>query len=272
MPWCPNCKLEYVEGIKICPDCKTALVATLEEAEEIGNLEDELNEISYESVDEEGQIDPDTEFGGSDVEEGLYADDAMAAIKSALLAKGIPEEEIAGIIENARRRAMNNIPKYRPYKERYSENKSASGVLIVFGLIGLIILLLNTIGVITLPIAGSSKWLVTGVLAALFLIFVASGIKAFLSYKKLKPMIAREEENTEKALEFLKKAKEEKRFEIDDPDISMEEKSLIVSNMAVAALEEEFDDLEPGFSYYVTDSFYSELFDEEPETETENED
>ena len=85
-------------------------------------------------------------------------------------------------------------------------------------------------------------------------------------------MIAREEENTEKALEFLKKAKEEKRFEIDDPDISMEEKSLIVSNMAVAALEEEFDDLEPGFSYYVTDSFYSELFDEEPETETENED
>ena len=46
MPWCPNCRLEYVEGIKICPDCKTALVDSLKDAEEISHLEDELNEAS----------------------------------------------------------------------------------------------------------------------------------------------------------------------------------------------------------------------------------
>ena len=29
MPYCPNCIYEYVEGIKVCPDCGTALVEEL---------------------------------------------------------------------------------------------------------------------------------------------------------------------------------------------------------------------------------------------------
>jgi hypothetical protein len=29
MPFCPNCKAEYVEGIKTCTDCEVALVAEL---------------------------------------------------------------------------------------------------------------------------------------------------------------------------------------------------------------------------------------------------
>ena len=47
MPWCPNCKLEYGEGIKICPDCKTALVDSLEEAEADENFDfsDEYNAV-----------------------------------------------------------------------------------------------------------------------------------------------------------------------------------------------------------------------------------
>ena len=37
MPWCPKCKNEYYEGIKVCADCKTELVDSLEEWEKAQN-------------------------------------------------------------------------------------------------------------------------------------------------------------------------------------------------------------------------------------------
>ncbi|MFZ2324374.1 MAG: zinc ribbon domain-containing protein [Ignavibacteriaceae bacterium] len=33
MPICPNCRYEYVEGVKVCPDCGASLVDELNEAE-----------------------------------------------------------------------------------------------------------------------------------------------------------------------------------------------------------------------------------------------
>jgi len=45
MPWCPNCRLEYREGFKICNDCEVDLVDELEpekteQAEELPNADE----------------------------------------------------------------------------------------------------------------------------------------------------------------------------------------------------------------------------------------
>lgn len=35
MPWCPVCKNEYTEGVKVCTDCGAALVGSLDERKEV---------------------------------------------------------------------------------------------------------------------------------------------------------------------------------------------------------------------------------------------
>ena len=42
MPFCPNCKYEYIDTIKICPDCKVDIVPSLPESKHLSSEELEL--------------------------------------------------------------------------------------------------------------------------------------------------------------------------------------------------------------------------------------
>lgn len=269
MPWCPSCKMEYVEGIKICPDCKKVLVRSLVDDSDTQSLENELYNLTDASIDEYGEVNPAKELHYDDGEP-IDAQYAMNDIINTLKAKGVSEEEIQGIIEGAKRRAENALPPYKCIKDKYNENKSASGVLIVCGLAGLIVLILNLVGALKLPIAGPSKWLTTIVMGILFLIFVLSGVKATIMVKKLKPMVEKEDELIKKSVEYLKEQYAKDAFSenilgVDTSEISFEEQSLFLSNRAINALETNFEDLPEGFSYYVVDRFYSEIFEENNE-------
>ena len=57
MPWCPNCKTEYQEGIEKCADCGSDLVEELPEEEVLPEAE-ELSEEGF----EEGQVATDEEL------------------------------------------------------------------------------------------------------------------------------------------------------------------------------------------------------------------
>lgn len=72
MPICPNCEYEYVEGVKICPDCGESLVSSDEiiPAEE---WDESQWEVVYTTSDEiDAQI----------VKERLAADDIVATVLS----------------------------------------------------------------------------------------------------------------------------------------------------------------------------------------------
>ncbi|MDZ7271359.1 MAG: hypothetical protein ONB17_07065 [candidate division KSB1 bacterium] len=40
MPFCPSCSYEYIEGTKVCPECRVRLVADLPSVEEAGEAEE----------------------------------------------------------------------------------------------------------------------------------------------------------------------------------------------------------------------------------------
>lgn len=259
MAWCPKCKYEYVEGIKICPDCKAALVESLDDSldnVDSDNIQEQLEDI-YEAMPDEAES-----YDEMYSEESTSEEDVIKQLISVLKAKGMTEEEIKGMIENAKRKSNNSIPPYKCVKDKLEENKSASLVLILVGILGLSVILLNALGVLKLPLVGFSLVLTSVVMGVLFAIFILSGFRSIAMVKKLTPMAEKESELIEECVNLLKKLKSENAFDIENEDLSMEESSLLISNMAVNSLENNIDDLPPGFSYYVVDRFYSEIFEE----------
>ena len=257
--FCPRCKLEYVEGIKVCPDCKTALVDNLTESENDADFTAE-----YYNTDEARFEDEEL---SQDCACPVDQNEVFNEIIETLKKKGLSDEEIGLILENIRHSGGEKKANYKPMDEKYEENRSGSVVLIACGLIGIVFLLLNTFGVISLPLSGYSLWLTTIVMGILFLIFLGSGIRSFITARKLAPEVDKEKENIKKLVSFLKDEKAKGRFDLNNDDLSMEEASLVYSNMAVSACEKEFTDLPEGFAFYVTDRYYSEIFESDRDTD-----
>ena len=56
MPWCPNCKTEYQEGIEKCADCGSDLVDELPDEEEVSEAEAAEAETAGTEGFEEGEV------------------------------------------------------------------------------------------------------------------------------------------------------------------------------------------------------------------------
>jgi len=56
MPYCPNCRLEYVEGVKKCPDCGVRLVMELAPTEAERLAQEELVPVYYPKDEMEAKI------------------------------------------------------------------------------------------------------------------------------------------------------------------------------------------------------------------------
>lgn len=233
MPWCPNCKLEYVEGVKVCPDCKTALVDSLEDTE---------NEDSFEFSDEYNAAEEQVES-------------AMNTYFPEL-----SEEERADMLANLKQGAL--IPKYKSVQDSYSEHKSGAMSLMLIGILGVAFVVLNALKIISLP-AGFSSTLTTVVMGALFLIFLASGIFSSVKASKLKSKADEEKALIDKVVDFVRSRKKSGAYPTYKEEDGFEFDYIKLTETVVKDVEENFSDLEPGFAYYVVDRFASEVLDED---------
>jgi hypothetical protein len=137
MPWCPKCRNEYVEGVKVCADCGTPLV----------EKETDLNFDIYTDVyDEYGNFGNVEDFADSSFTEDNHNESS--------------NEDVTAVL-------------YRDSNEKAQDNRSSAVVLLGFGLAGLIAVMLGVIGVI--PFTPGNPYMFYGIMGTVFILFIVMG-------------------------------------------------------------------------------------------------
>lgn len=229
MPWCPICKNEYREGVKLCAECQVELVEHLEDEEEQSA---ELGE-----------------------QEKMARVQAMIAAGQKLLdEEPIPEEEPT--VYHA----------YRNSAAKAEDNRTSAYTLLLVGILGFILVVLVFTGVIPLfHNTDTTRYFACGVMGALFVLFIVFGVVSMKNSKIL--LIQAQSENS--LLSELKKWCEENLgaeridsglFEEEIPD---EQKYFKRTDKMKAIINDKFMNLDQGLLEHFVDEYYQELFEGE---------
>lgn len=231
MPWCPKCKNEYYEGIKVCADCGEELVDSLEEWEK---AEQETKE-----AERQAQI--------TAIREKMQEEtDEMRAE-----ANKRTEEVSRGVYQN--------------YEEKAADNKSSAYTLLGIGAVGAVVILLALLNVISLPLSSSTKYVTLGMMEAMFVFFAVMGVVSMKNAGKYAKKAESEKELT-KELEkwFVEYVTAEKidndLFTEEEADFSEEQKYFKRFDRMKELLSERFLNLNEGYVDRFLDKHYQDIF------------
>lgn len=157
--WCPKCKYEYREGIKVCADCGSALVDNLQKESEPEEREDgyiDEEPVTKQSVDE-------------------------AALMEMI--NNLSEEDAEKFRQTLKASQSRNYS-YTTKREKYEDNRSSAWTFFIVGGAGLVLVLLHLAGIINFNLSQFSKIMTSVVMGLLFVIFIIVGFISVNSAKK----------------------------------------------------------------------------------------
>ncbi len=231
MPWCPKCKNEYVEGIKECADCKVALVDNPDERKAVIFGEQEQMQKLKEFLEYSKSDDVLVEESESDSVQINYS----------------------GVYQNSAAKA--------------EDNKSSAFTLLLVGSVGILVIILCMAGVIDLNLNTTSKYMVYGVMGALFVLFLVMGFVSLRSSRIFAEKARKEDSLTEEirkwCLADMRAAKVDELLSEEDRVVEEEMKYFRRTEIMKKLIGEKFLNLDEAYLEHFVDEIYPEIFEKE---------
>jgi hypothetical protein len=150
--------------------------------------------------------------------------------------------------------------------ERAEENRSSAWTLTLVGGIGLIVIILNLLNVIHLPFSGFNKYMVSGLMGALFIIFIIAGIISVKKTKTYSKAANVEKDNKAKIIEWCKENdianQIDMAIENQFPDLPVEELYFRRYEGLKFYVFKNFESMSLPFLEHVIDEIYDSLFED----------
>lgn len=228
MPWCPNCKNEYVEGVTSCVDCNCELVDSLEEAEQV-----------------------DMTFG---VEEATKP----------MQEREEGDEEFLARAQEKQETMFHATHVYQKSSEKAEDFKSSAYVLLFVGVIGIVLLVLILSGLLPISLTGMNRYLIGGVMGAMFVLFIVMGILSLRSSKTLLGKAAKEDELTKEILNWCRRnlmAETVDEILNENTQLPEEVKYFKRALYMRERISNQFLNLDENYLEQLVDDYYQEIYD-----------
>lgn len=262
--WCPKCRNEYREGIKVCADCGTPLVEFLEELTQEAVRE----EIPPQKEEEEERVltkEEATILMAKKMKEPAPAPkegDIPPEVRMAMLAQ-------MQAAMNAKQVGNSKPVRYESSDAKADENKSAAISLLAVGFIGIIgVMALYLDKLPFFHVYGASKYFVCGVMGVMFLLFIIMGFVSMKSIGRL-----REQAKAEHSIEDEVRSWCESNLTAESVDalcgdvasLPLETRYFAREQAIKLRIATQFLGLDPVFLEHFVSEYYDNLFPEEDE-------